>query len=305
MDTLATALISAPGDTLAALSSLPLDPGKRLFWGFLLSSLILGWLVLAWRHGTLRPRALLNKTLPAGYWRHPSHLVDLGLLLLNTLLRLALLVPLFGGHVLATLWVARLWQGKLGSAPELAWHGAAIIACYTFAFFLLEDLSRFGLHRAMHRVPLLWRLHRVHHSAEVLSPLTLHRVHPLEMALYYLRGMLVFGAVSGTFVWLFGRQVDGIDILGVDALGFLFNAAGANLRHSPVWVGFGHLERIFVSPAQHQLHHSAAAAHQDRNFGTCLAIWDRLGGTWLPAGRPQTLSFGLKSSESPTAVPAT
>jgi len=77
-------------------------------------------------------------------------------------------------------------------------------------------------------------------------------------------------------------------------LGFLFNALGANLRHSHIWLSFGSLERWFISPAQHQIHHSSAEADRDINFGTCLAIWDRLFGSHRRASiTPISISFGL------------
>jgi len=160
-------------------------------------------------------------------------------------------------------------------------------------FFIAEDVSRFALHRWMHVSPFLWRFHTVHHSAINLTPVTVHRVHPVEMSLYYLRGLMVFGLVSGVFLYLFGGQLHGWEILGVDCLGFLFNALGANLRHTPIWLTFGRFERWFISPAQHQIHHSAAVAHYDKNFGTCLAIWDRLGNSWLPAKGQSVREYGL------------
>ncbi|MEK9597214.1 MAG: sterol desaturase family protein, partial [Rhodospirillaceae bacterium] len=74
-------------------------------------------------------------------------------------------------------------------------------------------------------------------------------------------------------------------------LGILF---GANLRHSHVHLSYGRrLEGIFISPYQHQLHHSIAAADKNCNYGVALALWDRLGGT-LIRGRPVVkLYYGL------------
>ena len=74
------------------------------------------------------------------------------------------------------------------------------------------------------------------------------------------------------------------------ALGFVLNAVAGNLRHSHVWWSFGRLERVFMSPAQHQIHHAVGQDH--RNHGTWLAIWDQLGGTWHPATEQPT-SYGL------------
>lgn len=280
-------------ELVAAPFAYPFDPSRRLFWGFMLSALVLACVTAAWHQGRLDLRRQLKSLLDRRYWLHRSSLQDVGWLFFNSGLRALVLVPVLGTHLAATVAVAGWLQGTFGDAPALALPFAAIGVGYTLAFFVLEDASRFGLHYALHKVPLLWRFHRVHHSAEILTPLTLYRIHPVEALLYYVRGLIVFGLVSGVFIYLFRNQVHGYDILGVDLLGFLFNTLGANLRHSPVWLSFGRLEAVLVSPAQHQIHHSAAPEHRDTNFGTCLALWDRLAGTWRRAGPPRTLEFGL------------
>lgn len=275
------------------------DPGSRLFWVFGVSSAVLAVVALYGHWAERRQGSFIGfvsrKLLAPRYWLSRSTLTDIAFMIGNSVIRLLVLVPLVGSHLVATLWVARTLQSSFGNAPPVAlpWLGIALL--YTLCFFVVEDFSRFSLHRLMHRVPVLWRLHRVHHSARQLTPLTLFRVHPVEMALYYLRGMLVFGGVSGVFVYVFGRQLSGLDVLGVDLLGFAFNFFGANLRHSHVWLSFGPLERWLISPAQHQIHHSRAPCHRDCNFGTCLALWDRLLGSHVPAGfRRQRLSFGVR-----------
>ncbi len=279
----------------------PTDPSRRLFWGFLLSAFALGIVAILWQERSqgARPwRVLLTRV----YWCQTSHLVDLALLFFNTAIRIGLLIPMLGSHLIATIWVARWWQGSLGNAPPIELPLWLIAGFFTLTFFVLEDHSRFTLHRAMHSHSLLWRLHRIHHGAVQLSPLTLHRVHPLEMALYYLRGLIIFGLVGGTFAYWFGQQLSALEILGVDALGFLFNAAGANLRHSPIWLGFGRLERWFVSPAQHQIHHSSEPADCGSNYGTCLACWDRIWGSWRASGKIRDIRFGLPSDTPHAAL---
>ncbi len=254
-----------------------LDPARRLYWGFLLSSVLMAILAIYLRKRKVSLRDLRRAFFSPAYWFNRSTATDVAYLCLNSVLRVAVLVPLFGSHLWATIVVARFLQANFGNGPELALPLWSILTLYTLAFFIAEDLSRFGLHLALHKIPLLWRFHRVHHSATVLTPLTVHRVHPVEMLLYFLRGTVVFGVVSGCCVYLFGSRLGGWQIVGVDALGFLFNLMGANLRHSHIWLGFGALERWFISPAQHQIHHSARPEHRDKNFGTCLACWDR----WL------------------------
>ena len=272
---------------------MPTDPGRRLFWLFILSAVILASITVSLQQKRFDLAAQCRALLNPQYWFNRSTAVDYSLLIGNNVLRLLLLVPLLGGHLAGTIAVGSWLQETLGDPPSLTLPLAAIAISYTLLFFIFEDLSRFSLHLAMHKIPLLWRFHRTHHSATTLTPLTLFRVHPLEMAIYYLRGLLVFSVFSGVFVYLFRGQVSGIDILGVDCLGFLFNALGANLRHSPVFLSFGRAESFFISPAQHQLHHSCAAEHRDINFGTCLAIWDRMLKSWRASGKARPIEFGL------------
>lgn len=285
--------LDAIWNALLAPANYVLEPGRRLFWVFLLSALILASLVVTWQQQRFDLKSQLKALFNRDYWLQRSTAEDIGWLTANSLIRLLLLVPLLGSHLAATILVGAALQQVLGDAPDLGWSLFWIGASYTLVFFVAEDVSRFALHRWMHLSPCLWRFHAVHHSATNLTPITVHRVHPVEMSLYYLRGLLVFGGVSGVFLYLFGSQLHGWDILGVDCLGFLFNTLGANLRHTPIWLTFGRCERWLISPAQHQMHHSADQRHHDRNFGTCLAIWDRLARSWLPAKGECVRHYGL------------
>lgn len=287
---------------LLAPSQLLFNPSSRMFWGFCVSSVLLAALVLWLQHRRLREHKSVwhyacAVVLAPKHWFNRSSMVDLTCLLGNSVLRAAVIVPLLGSHLALALVVARTLQSNFGNGPDWALPWAAIAITYTLVFFIVEDFSRFILHYSMHKSHFLWRFHRLHHSATSLTPLTLFRAHPIEMALYYCRGLLVFGVLSGVFIYLFGGRLSGLQILGVDALGFAFNALGANLRHSPVWLSFGKWERWFISPAQHQVHHSTAMHHRDRNFGTCLAAWDRLFGCHVRTDfKPQPLQFGLSAT---------
>lgn len=272
-------------------SSFVLDPTKRIYWGCLLSSLLLASAVTALRARRFDLRQQIKSLFNRAYWLNRSSLTDVCLMFVNNAVRVLVLVPLVGSQLIATLVVGRYLQGNVGDAPDIELPWLVIASLFSVTFFVVEDASRFFLHFAMHRVPALWRFHRTHHSAIVLTPLTLFRVHPVEHVLYYFRGLIVFGLVSGFFVWLFGRNLAALDILGVALFGFLFNLAGSNLRHSHVWLSFGSFERWFVSPAQHQLHHSRHHGH--KNLGSALAIWDRLVGTDLRSGAVKELEFGV------------
>ena len=271
-----------------------LDPGKRIYWLYLLTALLAASAVVSLQQGGFKPKAQLKALFNTRYWLHQSSLLDVALLFVNSLVRITLLIPFFGSRLVATILVGSFLQTHVGDSPSIEIPMVVIAVLFTMSFFVLEDLSRFTLHFFMHRVDVLWSLHRVHHSATNLTPLTLFRVHPIESIFYFARGLIVFGLVSGIFVWLFGSKVNGLHILGVDLFGFIFAAMASNLRHSPIWLSFGRLENLLISPAQHQLHHSMDHGHP--NYGTCLAIWDRLAGTQVkaPFNKPvQDLRFGL------------
>jgi predicted lipoprotein len=154
----------------------------------------------------------------------------------------------------------------------------------------------------MHRTPWLWEFHKVHHAAEVLTPFTLYRTHPVEAALHQSAVALTLGVTTGTFAALFGPELHAWHLLGVDALGALWTLAGANLRHSHVWLSYGpRVERFVLSPAQHQVHHSVDARHRDRNFGTALALWDAWCGSLYVTAAREPLRFGLAPGERPIA----
>ena len=73
---------------------------------------------------------------------------------------------------------------------------------------------------------------------------------------------------------------------------------GFNLQHSHVPLSFGPLDAVLVSPAAHQIHHSDAPQHRDRNFGNMLSIWDRLFDTYVPARERPGVRFGCDGAET-------
>ncbi|MBL8680609.1 MAG: sterol desaturase family protein [Myxococcales bacterium] len=274
------------------------DPSRRLFVPFLLSAAL-----VAWALGMLRGASALASAKSLAdrrVWLHRSSRADLELIALKALLRaLAMTVTGASALVIAGRTVSAL--RSIAAPPSLAAPAWLVAALFTITAFVLEDASRFALHWLMHKVPALWAFHRVHHSAEVLTPFTLYRTHPVESALNHSRSAIVIGTVTGAFVWLFGTAVRGWELFSVDAIGFLWSLAGANLRHSHVWLSFGpRVERWLLSPAQHQIHHSTALAHLDKNFGTILALWDRLARSLYTTNHArEPLAFGLRDDRQP------
>jgi sterol desaturase/sphingolipid hydroxylase (fatty acid hydroxylase superfamily) len=181
------------------------DPGERIYWVFLLSSIAMPWVVAGGRRGTL---ALRDGLFRRGLWTDASSRADITLLFVKALGGVLWRVPWVTATAGAALWVGLRLHQWCGPAPVGAWDPLTIGVVYTLVLFVGWDLSRWLLHRAMHRVPVLWSFHQVHHSARVLTPLTLYRTHPVETVLYDLRGLVTTAAITGVFVWAFpGRAV--------------------------------------------------------------------------------------------------
>ena len=173
-----------------------------------------------------------------------------------------------------------------------------VVLAFTIFQFTIDDFSKYIIHRFMHKLPILWSLHKVHHSATVLTPMTVFRTHPLEGIIFSLRSSVTQAISISLFVFLFANSVNLFTILGVNVFVFIFNILGANLRHSHVGIRYWKwVEYIFISPGQHQLHHSIAREHHDKNFGAALAIWDWLFGSLHHSVEFETLQLGLEKNQ--------
>lgn len=268
-----------------------IQPEKRVFWLYLLSSgLIAVWVLRKQgfdKHAMKIAASTMLERLPG------SIAIDSGWLMLNSLLRKTLVVPILGSQLSLALLINQSLYAYLGEGDFLLLPALWQAGLLTVVLFVVEDFSRFIWHLAYHKIPLLWRFHAIHHSAEVLTPLTLYRVHSVEMFLNSCRSVLVVGVLMGLYSYCFAGSLQQWQLLGVGLFNVLFNFAAANLRHSPIWLGFGVLEKYFISPAQHQIHHSCLEQHLDKNFGSCLALWDRCYGSWLASGKTPAQRFGL------------
>ena len=259
------------------------NPNKRLFWGYSVATLFFVGLVyyLEYRRsGQFDWRRAFGRDVLLS----PSSKLDLKVWLLNIGVKLWLIAPVLISVAPIAIWLNNSLNGLFGESVFKDVSDTTVMVTFTLVLFLLDDFSRFFLHWLMHKVPILWAFHKLHHSAEVLTPITVYRTHPIESWLYATRLMFVNAITIGLGVYLFSAQLSFYDIAGANVGVFLFNLCGANLRHSQVWLSWGkRLEKWFISPAQHQIHHSQAIEHHDKNFGSALAVWDRLFGTLIYA----------------------
>jgi sterol desaturase/sphingolipid hydroxylase (fatty acid hydroxylase superfamily) len=248
------------------------------------------------RRGRLRRgwRGLAAFAFPKRIFAHPSAKVDYAFFLAN-----AIAGPLIFGAAIAS---SGFWRDLAAGALDAALGpgatgGAAnwqLTGAVTLAIFLAVELGYWLSHLLLHRLPVLWEIHKVHHSAEVLTPATAARVHPLEDVLISNVVSICAGAVYGVTVHAFGAGAHQLTLFEVNAIFLVFYVTVYHLRHSHVWLRApGVLAYVVHSPAHHQIHHSADPRHRDRNLGFALAFWDWVFGTlWVP-GRRERLAFGI------------
>ncbi len=194
-----------------------------------------------------RKRAMKRKDRWWGAW--------LMLILSAVLARLAVPLGLAG----AALWAS---ENNFGLFNVLGVNGnweAWIIG------FLVLDLAVWAQHVVMHKVPFLWRFHRVHHADPDVDVTTALRFHPGEILVSLGWKVLVVVLVGVPVIVSFWFEV----ILNACAM---FNHANMKL---PNWLDRP-LRLFIVTPAMHRVHHSVDRYETDSNYGFCLSIWDRM-----------------------------
>lgn len=157
------------------------------------------------------------------------------------------------------------------------------------------DLAIYAQHVAMHKVPVLWRLHRVHHADPDLDVTTGIRFHPIEIALsmLYKMGIVLILGPTAFAVFLFEAVLNAMSL-----------ATHANVR---LPLGLDRVLRlVFVTPDMHRVHHSVERIETDSNYGFNLSVWDRAFRTYRPQPRAghDGMTIGLPEyrSDAPTRL---
>jgi len=226
---------------------------------------VLGIMAL-WEIATPRRRLELPKLLR---WSN-----NLGLVVLDTaILRLAL--PIMAVGVAA--WISGQGYGLFPNLGLPLWAS-------TIMTVVVLDLAIYLQHRLFHAVPILWRLHRMHHSDPDYDVTTALRFHPIEIFLSMLIKMAVVAAL--------GAPPEGVILFEIILNGSaMFNHANIRLPLGLDRV----LRKVVVTPDMHRVHHSEIKAEADSNFGFALSIWDHLFRTHTadPSKGQEAMIFGI------------
>lgn len=244
-------------------------------------------------------RDFVRHVLPPEVYRHRSARADFLFWLSRRIFMPLLVLPLVISTVVAghfAYWVLSGIFGAPSHAPGPA--GPFMLFAFTVTMLLAYDLSYYLYHRAQHQIPILWELHKVHHSAEVMIGVTKDRVHPVDEIMNRWWDGVIPGLCYG--IWLF-FALDPVEltVFGINVY-FLRNTLLMMdfVRHTNWKFTYGrYLGLILLSPHYHQLHHSVAEKHWDKNFGLGLVIWDRMFGTLVVPEPDENFQFGLTENE--------
>lgn len=202
----------------------------------------------------------------------PAWRINLGLWAIDSV-AMAIVCGACGWHVAS--WAASEGLGLLAFAHAPGWLAVAIGV-------LGLDAVSYAWHRANHRLPLLWRFHRVHHQDRNFHFTTALRFHPGELLLAL--------PVRLAAVILFGVPPEGVLVFEmVFAVANLLEHGNFDLspRLEPA------VERVFVTPALHRAHHASDWRELDLNFGTVFSFWDRFAGTFNRGAPGRRIATGL------------
>ncbi|MEM9584682.1 MAG: sterol desaturase family protein [Pseudomonadota bacterium] len=150
---------------------------------------------------------------------------------------------------------------------------------------LILDFAIWLQHLITHKVPFLWRLHRVHHADVDIDVTTAIRFHPLEIALSMI--------IKIGLVYLLGPAAIAVILFEIILNGTaMFNHANIKL---PLKLD-AMVRKVLVTPDMHRVHHSVHRAEHDSNYGFSLSVWDKMFGTYIaqPADGHDDMKIGLQ-----------
>jgi sterol desaturase/sphingolipid hydroxylase (fatty acid hydroxylase superfamily) len=181
-------------------------------------------------------------------------------------------------------YIEHIRQSGLG-VPNFLGHdlNAAELMFRFVLFVMAADFIKYWMHRAMHRVPLLWRFHRAHHSDRHFNASTNLR----EQWLGTIYGDAIFALIAAP---LFGAVSTPIPLTAA-YVGYGFFA------HSNLRLPLGRLTPFFVGPQYHRIHHSRLPQHANLNYSSFFPLFDIVFGTYYPPAPDEFPPTGLAGEQ--------
>ncbi|MBW2385145.1 MAG: sterol desaturase family protein [Deltaproteobacteria bacterium] len=274
--------------------------GQRIHWLYLLVAGLVAVVVYAkTAPGKTSLRSFVRLAFPRSVYLSRSTFIDCGYFLVHRVLFSILCLPVLA--LLAPA-IAEATGRTLGAglpALEATVPSSPLwIGLFTVVAILVADFAGFLAHYLLHRFPVLWEFHKVHHSAQAMTPITVYRMHPVDDIGVVLLSGTGLAITLAVFQFVTIGEVGIVSVGATNIFAVLFNLFGANLRHTHLWFGYGpRLSQILVSPAMHQIHHSQKPHQHHSNMGFMFSFWDRLFGTQTIPREREEIVFGLDQGE--------
>jgi sterol desaturase/sphingolipid hydroxylase (fatty acid hydroxylase superfamily) len=182
-------------------------------------------------------------------------------------------------------WLTAEWSAR-HNFGLLHWIALPEIVEWALAVLLL-DAWTYLWHRMNHRIPFLWRFHRVHHSDPHMDVTTANRFHVGEI--------LLSSILRVPVILLLGVGIEQI------ALYELLMFSVVQFHHANIGIGAKwdrRLRTCIVTPFMHKVHHSRWQPETDSNYSSFLSIWDRLFGSYRINNAPESIQMGLDHYDS-------
>ena len=280
-------------------------PPSSFWWPLLLLTLVMSICFWYFRNGR-GAKGSDGRERHMGFWQylapkeiytHQSARVDIGLYLVDkasmplwTVAFLGAVAPFIESNTLGVM--RNVFGASPAFEPTVFWR-----IMYGLVTILIADLVFFLTHYMMHKTEIGWAIHKVHHSAQVLTPLTRSREHFIAAPIWALGPAIALTFSGAIFAFLFDDNITRITIMNIGIFS-LFYALNGNFRHYHVSFRYPRkLEYWLQSPGMHHTHHSYLEKHWDTNLGLVTSIWDRLFGTLYIADKYEQTPWGLEDNE--------
>ncbi len=198
-----------------------------------------------------------------------------GLWMLMVFFSAGVVAPMTAWGVNHVLWVRPEWMAS---------------GQYSFSFLLLDllvlDCWLYWLHRAYHKVPIMWRMHEVHHRDEFLDTTSAVRFHVTELALSSALRLALIALLAIPLIHVVLFEI-------IVLCASVFHHSNLQLPHSIE----RRLSRVIVTPSIHWVHHHAVHADTNSNYATVLSFWDKLFGSRSAAQRTKDMQIGVQGFE--------
>jgi len=216
------------------------DPTQRIFWLYLLTSAIFAYFV--YRHGARKmqrdghgedaPKSFIGYLFPKQVWGHPSAWLDVRYFFFHKLIGHFLifgLLMMMMGQSFSWITGESLLEFINRTAHVTSPWWVSVV--YMLVVITVIDFVGFYIHYLQHKIPILWEFHKVHHSAEVMHPMSNFREHPIDNLAYQAFTGLGYGIEGGDGKYSWAPAADAVAV----------GCAGADVRFQHIRLQFASL----------------------------------------------------------------